>query len=437
MIPYQRFVCPKPKIFKSRKATYDDNIFCYDIETISLFKINDKWQPFDYSKDSEFYKDIDKACVPYLWQFGANGKVYYGREFLDFENVLRKMYHPHITKFCYVHNLSYEMQFLCDILDKNHWHISALCARNIRQPIQFKIDEVNVIFRCSYMLTNLSLEKSAEKYTNIKKAVGELDYNIAYSPLSDLPESALHYASMDIETLTEIIKYFRYEYGSIKNIPLTQTGEVRKALRDELSYTYFQKQWELVPSERMYCALMMAFMGGITHANILYANRVLHDVWSFDECSEYPFCLACFPYPSEPFFTIREDEIDKYKDTHCLLYDITLKDVRAKKHNHYLPYSKLTNVINTKENRCIIDNGRVVKCKQCDITCTDLDLECILMSYDCTVIYKNIWASFAKFLDKRIITFILDRYEAKTTLKGVKEKTEFYMKMKQQLNSVY
>ena len=34
------------------------------------------------------------------------------------------------------------------------------------------------IIRCSYMLTNLSLEKAAEKYTDVRKAVGDLNYNV-------------------------------------------------------------------------------------------------------------------------------------------------------------------------------------------------------------------------------------------------------------------
>lgn len=436
MIPFEEFKIPKPQLYKCNKRTYDDNIYCFDIETISLFKIDGTWQPFDYSRDNEYYKDVDKACCPYLWQFGANGKVYFGREFLDFDKVLKKLYHPRITKFCYVHNLSYEMQFICDILDKNHWHISELCARNVRQPIQFKIDEVNIIFRCSYMLTNLSLEKSAEKYTTLKKAVGELDYNIAYSPLSKLPDTAYHYGETDITTLTAIIEYFKREYKHVKSIPLTQTGEVRYALKQHLDKFYYQKQWALVPDERMYCALMSAFAGGITHANLLYAGRVIEDVWSYDECSEYPYCLL-FEYPSEPFREIDIDEIEECKDTHCLLYDIKLKNVRATKHNHYLPFSKLTNVKKDKGHRLVLDNGRVVKCWECELVCTDNDLDCIRSCYTFDIEYNHVWASYKCRLDKRIIDFILERYSAKTELKGVEDKYDFYMKMKQQLNSIY
>lgn len=413
---------------------YDDNIYTFDIETISLFEIDGRLQPFDFSKPPEFYKDIRKVCCPYIWQFGINDKVYFGREFLDFAEILKKLSDPDITKFVYVHNLSYETQFLLDILELNNWHISELCARNIRQPIQFKITELNIIFRCSYMLTNLSLKLSAEKYTNLHKAVGDLDYNTPYSPLTPLPKKTLHYCEMDCITLYHIIKWFRDEYGHIKKIPLTQTGEVRHALRHELDYWYFKKQWELVPPEYIYMALKGAFQGGITHANILRVNQVLNNVWSYDFASSYLYTLTCFKYPSEPFFLIRTKDIKRYSDTHCLLYDITLENIRATKHNHYLSYSKLTEKDNTDK---VIDNGRVVKLKRGRLLCTDYDMKCLTMCYDFKVTYNHVWASYARYLDKRVLLFILTKYHDKTALKGVTGQEQFYMKAKQQANSIF
>lgn len=453
MHEFQKIVFPEPIVFNSKKKHYDDNIYTFDIETISLFKINGEWVPFNYNFDSKFYVDIEKACCPYIWQFGVNDTVYYGREFMDFAKVLKGLADPYVMKFIYVHNLSYEMQFLLDIIEANNWTIINMCARNIRQPIQFTIKELNITFRCSYMLTNLSLELAAEKYTDVQKAVGDLDYNVAYSPYTSLksfPEKSLYYCEMDIITLYKIILYFRdnekYGYKHIRSIPLTQTGEVRRSLRDYVDFYYIKKQWELVPPHHMYCMLLLAFQGGITHANMLYANRIINNVWSYDFCSSYPYVLVAYKFPSEPFFTIKENEIDMYKDNYCFLYDVTLKNVRSTKHNHYLSYSKLTDVVDDMDieggrpyKKCI-DNGRLVKIKSCRTYCTNYDLECIKQSYECEIVYNHIWVSFAKYLDKRVINFILDRYVAKTELKGVSEDSaeyQFYMKMKQELNSVF
>ena len=444
MINFKELINPEPIIYTKKKRCYDDNIFTFDIETISLFKINNKWQKFDFSKEPSYYRDNDikKACVPYIWQFGVNDVVYYGREFYDFEKVLKTISDPLITRYIYVHNLSYEMMFLIDIFQRNKWHITEMCARNVRQPIQFKIEELNIYFRCSYMLTNLSLEKSAKKYTKITKAVGELDYMRVHSPSSQLDEKELDYCKRDILTLYEIIKYFRDDtqagYNHIQNIPLTQTGEVRRALRKELDYWYFKRQWELVPNEKIYCYLLSAFQGGITHANAIFSNRVLHDVWSYDEASAYPFALMK-KYPSEPFFPIREREIEKLKDTHALLYHVKLTDVRSKLYNHYLSKSKVYNFVRGKYGA--LDNGRIVACDSCDLVCTDIDLDMIKLSYECKITYLAIYASYKKYLDKRVLMFMLNAYKNKTELKNKAETDEntraFYMKEKQKNNCMF
>lgn len=439
---YSEMKIPTPCIYRDKKGReFDDNIYCFDIETISLFKINGKWRSFDYSKDSDYYREneIQKACVPYIWQFGINDQVFYGREFMDFERVLKALSSKRTTKFIYVHNLSYEMQFLVDIFQANNWHISEMCARNIHAPIQFKIDELNIVFRCSYMLTNLSLEKSAIKYTNTTKAVGDLDYNKVHSPYSQLDDQEKYYCEQDIKTLYEIIKHFKEEYNNhIQTIPLTQTGEVRRALKKELDYFYFKKQWRLVPNEKIYVYLLSAFQGGITHANALYSNQIINNVWSYDINSSYPYSLM-LKYPSEDFFRIREKDIDRYKDSHALLYHIKLTNVRSKLYNHYLSKHKVFDYVKGKYG--CIDNGRICACESCRVICTDIDLEMIKLSYYADIEIISVFASFKRYLDRRVILFILNAYKNKTTLKNKAKEDDlinaFYMKEKQKINAMF
>lgn len=438
---YSRMVIPDPEyVYKSYKMG-DNNIFTFDIETVSLYYINGKWQPFDYSipqksdlkHDIVGYEDIDKRACCYIWQFGINDKVYYGRELDEFAGVLKAM-KSEASRYIYVHNLSYEMQWLFDIIISNGWHITEMVARNLRQPISFKIEELNIYFKCSYMLTNLSLDKAAEKYTDVRKAVGDLDYNIPYSPLSELPAEALHYCEMDIVTLYKIIRYFRDAYKNIMKIPLTQTGCVRKSLRDEVGYYYIREQQKKVPTMVVYLALMQAFQGGLTHANILYANMVVNNVWSYDFSSSYPYVLVCRDYPSTPFVPLYIPKIDKFKKTHCILYKVSFKKLRSKYYNHYIAYSKMINVSGKK----IVDNGRLVMLEgHAEMLLTDIDFEIIKDAYDCDYEIEFAWGSKKKPLDTKVVKFILDRYNAKTTLKGVKGMEEFYMKMKQELNSIF
>ena len=433
---YSKMRRPRAKPYRTNKGKLsDDNIFTFDIETISLYYIDGKWQPFDYSRDPEFYEETEKAAACYIWQFGINKQVYYGRELDEFAGVLRKISDPYYTRYIYVHNLSYEMQWLFDIIINNEWHITELCARNLRQPITFKIEELNIYFRCSYMLTNLSLENAARKYTNIEKATGDLNYNVPYSPLSRLPLEAYHYCEYDIRTLYEIIKYFRKTYEHIKCIPLTQTGTVRNSMRDELGFWYIREQQRKVPPIQVYLALSTAFMGGISHGNVLYIGQILKDVWGFDFCSSYPYTLCCFEYPDQPFHIIHKKSVDKYKDSHCLLYHVRFKNLRSRYYNHYIPFSKLANIDTT--NKCV-DNGRLVYLYgTCEMIITDIDLEMIKECYECEIEIIRVWASRKRRLKKEVVEFILKRYAAKTTLKGVEGQEEYYMKMKQEVNSIF
>ena len=114
------------------------------------------------------------------------------------------------------------------------------------------IKELNIEIRCSYMLTNLSLEKAAEEYTDVKKLTGALDYNQARSPLTKLTELELSYCKMDIVTLYNIVKHYRDIYKWLHRIPLTSTGIIRKSFRDKMGFFYIKKHQALVPCRKIY-----------------------------------------------------------------------------------------------------------------------------------------------------------------------------------------
>ena len=214
--PISEFEDVKAKsIYKDKVGNkHSDVIYTFDIETTSMFFINGKWQKFDYSipqksdkkKGIIGYDQIKKAGVCYHCQFSVNDKVYYFRNIADFEYVLKKISNPFLKKYIFIHNLSFEFQWLVPILKK--YTIVDMIAREIRKPISFTIKELNIEFRCSYMLTNLSLENSAKKYTSVEKASGDLDYSIIRSPLTPLTDREQYYCEMDCVVLYNIFKYF-------------------------------------------------------------------------------------------------------------------------------------------------------------------------------------------------------------------------------------
>ena len=438
---------------KKRDETATSNtIYSFDIETTSLFLLDGEWKVFDYSKPAEAYEhDIDSIIgFPYIWQFGVEDKVYYGRNFMDFEKVLKLISNELLTKVVWVHNLSFEMQYLLNIFDK--YTIVDVCARDVRKPISFKVKELNIVFRCSYMLTNLSLEKASEEYTNVEKKDG-LDYTSkCRTELTKLTDTELEYCEYDIICLYNIIKYYRdTKYnGSICKIPLTATSEVRKALLKVVDYNYLRKQWDLVPSRDMYLRLMQTFQGGYTHANVLNTGRIFDEsegykIKSFDLSSSYPTVMCLEKFPATPFRLIDFSDYKEMRNTDKYLYimRVRLNGVKSRYYNNYISYSKCLDVPkNIKDSirgrRLVYDNGRIEEIDHCELYVTNLDLELIVKNYYIDSIdYFEIYASEARYLDVRVIQFILDMYGKKTMLKGVEEKEAIYKQAKAYINSIY
>lgn len=137
----------KPSIYKNRHGSYSNEIYTFDIETTSMFNINGKWQLFDKSISSKEYQKIDKTVCCYHCQFGVNEQVYSFRYLSQFEDILKKISNPLLCKIIWIHNLSYEMAFLVPILRK--YTINNLTARQSHKPISFRIEELNIEFRCS------------------------------------------------------------------------------------------------------------------------------------------------------------------------------------------------------------------------------------------------------------------------------------------------
>lgn len=436
---------------KKNKKPVSDTIYTFDIETCSLFNFEELriekdglyfdscWKVFDYSKPKKEYLDIDKIAIPYIWQFSIEDTVYYGREFMDFENVLKEIADPSLTKVIWVHNLSYEFGFLPNILRK--YTIKNMLARDVRKPISFYVQELNIEFRCSYMLTNLKLETAAKEYTNIEKKKS-LDYDAKVrTPLSTLTAEELEYCEYDCLCLYHIIKdHYLKEYGHIALIPATATGEIRKALKDKVGFYYIRKMQNLVPEPKKYLKYMACFQGGYTHGNVLNAFKVFRSkngyrIPSYDIASSYPFIMCCFPLPCSEFLTISEKQYQKRKDNdkYCFIMHVKLHNVKSKYYNHYLSSSRCLS-----SSGVVYDNGRIQDADLVDVWLTSVDMAIVERAYKIEKIeYIEILCARQKLLDYKVIRFVLDLYKNKTTMKGIPEKEAIYKKSKQYINSLY
>lgn len=447
MLFYDQYREPKRDDYKTKKqGVWSDNVYTFDCETTTLINYIGTWQQWD--RGLETFANT-KCAITYIWMFGANDVTYYGRDIHDFAHILQAMSDQSTTKVIYIHNLPFEWQnVILDLIDSNKWHVVDMLARAPHKPIQFTIKELNIIFRCSYALTGLNLDESAKQYTSVKKAVNDLDYRQLRGLTTPLTETEMYYCEMDIVTLREIIKNFRERYKHVKEIPITQTGEVRKALNKEVGYYYHVKQWELVPSSRFYIALNNAYFGGISNCNFIYYGSLLKGAEapeSWDISSSYPTAMM-EQLPAEPFwrFDTLGLNIEKYKKTHAFLYHVTFADLQSRYSNNYLPRAGAMNCTALKADK----TGRVISAELAEYWLTDIDYAIVCEMYEFdkekTTIH-SIYASRKKYLDKNVLNFILDAYSKKTTLKGKRGATDaeqeeiddLYMHMKQAINSLY
>ena len=427
-------------IIKSKDKIYYNLAMSFDIETSSFYE--DK-NGVIYTNDE--YKKLknqvkaEKKAIMYIWQFAIEENVIIGRTWNDFLYFCKKLYDYLDLKeryiIVYVHNLSYEFQFICKWFN---W--IDIFADSERKPIKAMTD-THFIFKCSYRLSGYSLEVLANnlKSHNIKKMVGDLDYNLIRNSKTPISKEELQYCINDVLIVTSYIEEQIDEFGNIEKIPLTQTGKVRRYVRKQCfqnkEYKYFIK--ELTIEKPEYLLLKNAFAGGFTHCNAMYTNKICKNVTSYDFTSSYPTVLISEKYPMSKGKEVNvnsESELIKLIKNYCVLVDLQFNNIKSSfLYEQIISYSKCRNVKNP-----LINNGRIVQADTLTITCTDIDFLNIKDFYKWDSMKIGLCYIYKKdYLPKEFIKTILHLYKSKTELKGVDGKEVEYLHSKELLNSLY
>ena len=369
----------------------------------------------EYLNFSEEEKDNSIKCsCMYIWMFGINDTVYYGRtwnEFKDFIKLLDKNVSE--LKYVYVHNLGFEFQYL-----KSNFHFESVTARKARQVMNAKLRDYNIEFRCSYLLSNCKLEYVPKAFNlNVEKKVGDLDYNKLRHSNTLLTDKELGYCEYDILVLYHYIKLELQTYLRIDKIPMTSTGKVRKQLMEliQKDYRYKRLMYKAINTDpHIYNMLLDAFFGGYTHASYIWADTILKNINSYDETSAYPYVLVTHKFPSTEF---RKSTIKRVEDMSrkcAYLLRVKFKNVKCKYYNNFISMSKCKNIVKGK-----YDNGRVIEAEELEMILTDVDFRFILDTYTCDYeILESYWSIY-NYLPKQFINFVLDKYVAKTQYKDV------------------
>lgn len=417
---------------KRKKRKYDSNIFTLDTEVTSLFFYNNEWKEFDFSKPPDFYRDKKKGSILYAWAFTINGEIIRGRYLEDFIEILDQLKDDNYIKVIYIQNLAYEFQFLLNIIpDLEPFALSP------HKVVKAYTKLYNIEFRCSYILSGTSL-KNFHKMFNLKseKLVGDLDYNIVHLPITPLTEKEWGYIDNDVKVLHEYIEKMLNEYGSIDDIPLTQTGKVRRETRDlfKNDKKYFNKIAEMYPKRvQDFKELVEIFYGGYTHASWYYANKIIEDVETDDLSSDYPAQLVTKKFPITRFYKYngKLENLDTNRYAYYILVEFI--GLKSKLINTYISLSKTQDCYGY-----VIDNGRLVSAKYVRLRITDCDFEIIKKAYTYEDIrIREIKIAVKDYLDIRFRNYILQLYKNKTALKGVKGSEVIYAKSKEYINALY
>lgn len=417
------------------------------VQSTRLIRNNKKIQyynipaAFDIEVSSFYDEYKNKRAIMYVWQFGIYNSVTVGRTWTEFENLmsmLKKILGLNNERrlIIYVHNLSYEFQFI-----RKRFNWDEVFILSERKPVYALADGFE--FRCSYKLSNKSLENVAKDLLKYKaqKQVGDLDYTVLRTPLTPLTQKELGYCEMDIRVLLHYIQEKIEQDGDITKIPLTNTGYVREFCRKQC-----YKRWrdyrnimnELTIDADEYSQLKCGFQGGFTHANARYVGQTLENVRSFDFGSSYPGVMVLEGFPMSHSRLINndlsDDELIELFYTHCCLFDIAFHNiVPIKANGRPLSKSKCRNIIGA-----VVDNGRIVGATYLETTITEQDFFVLDEFYTWDKVYiDNLRVYEKQYLPTPFVRSILSLYRDKTELKGKEGEEVNYMIRKGMINSAY
>lgn len=340
----------------------------------------------------------------YQWCFEFNGQIFVGRTPSE---LIRIMFHvKHLYNLSnekrlviFVHNLSYDYAYLYQFL-KDAFGTPELLAIKSHKILSATFDCFE--FRCSYMLSNMSLSVwGAKMGTEYRKIDCGIDYDIVRYQDSELTEEDWSYQVLDVLTLKDCIKKeMEFYRDNIATIPLTSTGYVRRDCRKAVSHDKdYRKMFNKTALDYdAYKLCKYAFMGGYTHGNRYYSGVTIDNVGHYDKKSHYPSQQQYQYFPISKlvhYYTFDKNkpmtrqEFENLCSSKCVLAVVEFTNLRLKKEvtAPFISKHKILNFFDCDFRNEIgligTDNGRVIKCKgNALIALTELDYQIYVEQYD-------------------------------------------------------
>ena len=475
---------------------YCESITTFDSETSNGF-INPKTGVAEgynlafgkTDKGFEYYHNAKKVSCLYHWQVAVETqtgiKAFSGRDYMEFYNFLTqltdevlycceydgvsaeagderdirilnaKLAKHRPTIYLWIHNLGFDFQFLRNLFNEEMSHfairkgklIQNTFAREERKPMKSRIsfNGCDVILRDSLCLTQKSLKDWTEKFPVAKIPEPKTFYLEVRTPLTPLTDEELTYNLQDVVSMVYGLDDYRDRFGTLEDIPLTQTGIIRRRVREEMEAK--GKEWgELCSSiqksysKAEFLTFVRMYMGGWTHTNHMYSGSIRENLVCYDFASSYPSVMTSTTFPISRFNPCGPDrlpelmaqDLDSLDCKYRYYIEFSCENVSCKLSNTFLSASKMIELENDVQ-----DNGKICGAGKLRAVLTDYDWVIFNQVYD----FENLQVhelrvADAGFLPDWLILLILDYFAKKTSLKGT-DQAALYVEAKEFINSIY
>lgn len=411
---------------------------------------------YDSEVSSFIGSDGQKVGLLYSWAVGNYDYGVLGRDVMEVVDLFLRIREVadnfHMEVICYVHNLMYDMSFLYKLLPLDKMFMVA--NRKILDCSMGKLT-----FKDSLLLAGGrsldSVGKILEHHT-IRKLVGNLDYNLIRTPETPMTQREIDYQINDIRVLGAYIAEKIESEGSIGRIPATNTGYVRRDLRDSCNehyQRYAMMMDKLVLHPRAYAVLKKAQAGGFTHAAQHYVGRVLEqkdDIGSYDIKSSYPAVIATEYYPMSAPRCVKPDyansHLEELCSKYCCTFIVKIENPHTREGWEYvLSESKVVThetdpILKKKEIESMglsVFNGRVKAGIWVRYAFTELDWKIYKLFYKQDSFYvEEMWIYERGRLPKQIVVPMVQWFKNKTKLDGDKSAAKEYMIAKNLINAI-
>lgn len=248
-------------------------------------------------------------------------------------NFIRARYKDRVI--CYCHNLNAEFSSILTETEgndvKNTKKVNAFGTnpstsvfRDKNTPLSVTLEEYpNINFKCSYALTNKSIETLGKEFTKEFKRLGydinfkklKYEYEKYRSPLEERTSEEKKYNERDVDiSLLAVIKECIIRKCDVTELPLTFTSGIRKD-RDKYIQEYVEKFTNLknakyylnilskekektrIEDFQFYDLIYYTRQGGLTTSNFEFTGVMNHNVFSYDIKSSYPYQMVFKEFP--------------------------------------------------------------------------------------------------------------------------------------------